>query len=219
MQTWNFLGDTPRDDVSHKAICIVSPPSQTNQTLFTQVLELQKESRIKSINLSSLHHSSWSRGKKIRDHIPKEELASQLPTCQMLLLRNYRSVSIPCIWWALTPLLFSWKTSTWTSQFLKPMATILSITVLTSIDTDEQEEPISCFPVPLFWSVFSSPTPRNSRPLQSGRNPLHKQKKQPGSTFCSPGSGSPQNSGSRAHGTANCAINSRSQSTEAWLWP
>lgn len=100
VQTQSFLGDTPHDDVWHKAICIVSPPSQTNQTLFTQALKFQKESRIKSIK-ALLHHCSWSRGKKIRDHIPKEGLASQLPTSQVLLLRNYRIVSIPCIWWAL----------------------------------------------------------------------------------------------------------------------
>lgn len=64
--------------------------------------------------------------------------------------------------------------------------------------------------------MFSSPTPSNSTPLQSGRNPLDKQKKLPGSTFCSPGPGSPQNSGRRACGPENCPINSGSQSTRSW---
>lgn len=85
--------------------CITSFPNQ-----FTRVLQLQKERRIKSIK-TFLTHSSWSREKKIRDHISKEELWIPTPYLPSA-LRSYRIVSIPCIWWALTLLLFSWEIPT-----------------------------------------------------------------------------------------------------------
>lgn len=113
---------------------------------------------------------------------------------------------------------------TWTSQFIKSLATVLSMPTERSTHTERGELrwarrtnillSSSLFSI----SVFSSPTPSDGSPLQSRRNPLDKQKKPPGSTFCSPGPGSPQGFGRRACGAAS-PINLGSGSAEACLWP
>lgn len=94
------LENTVCDDISHKAISIISSPTQTNQTF----IHVKYENFSKSAE-SVLPRLSYSTaagvalgGQEIRDYIPEEELASQFPASQVFLLTHYRSTtSVPSV--------------------------------------------------------------------------------------------------------------------------
>lgn len=108
--------------------------------------------------------------------------------------------------------------STQTFQFIKSLATMLSVSTVMSIqrevDSDEQEEPTSCFPVPRFQSVCF-PAPLS----------VTEWKKSPGEAEETVGQHVLQTRLRKSTGLglrSMCAaspINSRAESTAAQLWP
>lgn len=82
--------------------------------------------------------------------------------------------------------------STQTSQFIKSLATVLSMPTVKPTHTARgglrwaRRTNILLSSSPFSTSVFSSPAPSDGSRLQSRRNPLDKQKKPPGTTFLQP---------------------------------